>query len=1047
MDILSMTVYRKIVQFGIANGIFPGKKKGYTMKFSTLLMTVAAAGLLASANAQLAKGGAKFLGNITTNGQIRSDMGTYWNQITPENGCKWGSIHSLSNGNSGTSKFAWDNYDKCYSAYTWAKEKPGERHFKFHALVWGSQYPSFLCKAKNPGITVEKTKQYITEWFDAVKAKFPDLEYIDVVNEAIYAGSNYHSGYKLPATGAEGVSTDDKECGGSYIIEALGGDRVVNGKHQYDFITTAFKMARERWPKAVLIYNDYNTLSWQMNEGIELVQTILKNGAPVDAYGQQAHDCKNMSANDFASKLTTIHQKTGLPLFITEYDIGEADDEKQKTDFANQIPFMWETPWIAGITIWGYINGSTWRQNTGIMTSGGQDRKAMTWLKQYFAQNLNKGQNTTDFSKPNGGTTVSSSASVTPSSSASATVPQAPYGKNAIPGKIEIEDYDVGGPNVSYYHPGTITAGDYRTDDIGVVGGGTGHAIAYTSPNEWLKYTVTPTSAGNYDLVVRAAAGQTSFGLKIYSNDKLLLEKTVSVAEADQGWNSYVDHALGRVSVSSGKQVIKVVIDGYVNLDYISFTKVASTASSSSATQVSSSSASPAVVQKPFKGVIEIPGRMEMENYDIGGEGVAYHHPSPSTENISKTYREDDVGIAGGSIAYTAPNEWLEYTVKADGGEYDVVVGAATGSASFGLKIYSDDKLLLETTVDVAEDDQGWTKNIDHALGTVTLADGEQVIKVVITGYVNLDYMDFTKVVPPEEKRKPYNDLVANLPGKIEVEYFDEGGEGITYHDTDEGNNACDANSTECNNLREGTGVDLKKTASGAGVIGWFANDEWLEYTVNVTKEGDYTLYVAAASSNGGKVKFSFTDENGKVVAETEDIDVSGANAGNEDAEEDYSEYAKTKGVNVKLPVGKVIVRMTCAQQWIDVDYFNLVYGENAKDNAEIGQEVEPEYTPVEELNNSSSSGDSENEVVPGASSSSEASAAILADRIHMHSNTLQDYDVFDMQGHHIGRMSAYGMAQAISTLQGSQMVKTQGVYFIRAVSSGYLKQVRVIKK
>ena len=128
-----------------------------------------------AAAAPLAQGGAKFLGNITTSGQIRNDMGELWNQITPENGCKWGSIHSLSNGNSGTSRFAWDNYDKCESAYNWAKEKPGERHFKFHALVWGSQYPNFLCKKKNPGITVEQTKRYITEWFDAVAAKFPDL--------------------------------------------------------------------------------------------------------------------------------------------------------------------------------------------------------------------------------------------------------------------------------------------------------------------------------------------------------------------------------------------------------------------------------------------------------------------------------------------------------------------------------------------------------------------------------------------------------------------------------------------------------------------------------------------------------------------------------------------------------------------------------------------------------------------------------------------------------------------------------------------------------
>ena len=451
-------------------------------KLSLSLAAVAVAGFVSVANAALADGGAKFLGNITTGGQIRSDFAQYWNQITPENGCKWGSIHSLSNGNSGTSKFAWDNFDKCESAYKWAKEKPGERHFKFHALVWGSQYPNFLCKKKNPGITVELTKKYITEWFDAVAAKFPDLEYIDVVNEAIWAGDNYHSGYGKPAAGAEGHSTDDTECGGSYIIEALGGDRVVNGKHQYDFITNAFKMARERWPKAVLIYNDYNTLSWQINEGIELIQTIVKNGAPVDAYGQQAHDCKGMSKSDFESKMTRIHNETGLPLLVSEYDIGEADDTKQKNDYANQIPFMWETPWVAGITIWGYINGSTWVQNTGLIEKDGRKRASMNWLEDYFAKNLDKGKNDVTFTP------------VEPE-------PQTPFkGKvREIPGKIEAEDFDVPGKGVN--EDGTTNASysddsenhgdsDYRKDDapaVDLYNKATGVIVGYNQTGDWLE--------------------------------------------------------------------------------------------------------------------------------------------------------------------------------------------------------------------------------------------------------------------------------------------------------------------------------------------------------------------------------------------------------------------------------------------------------------------------------------------------------------------------------------------------------------------------------
>ena len=40
--------------------------------------------------AQLAKGANKFLGNITTNGRVRDDFISMWNQITGENEHKWG---------------------------------------------------------------------------------------------------------------------------------------------------------------------------------------------------------------------------------------------------------------------------------------------------------------------------------------------------------------------------------------------------------------------------------------------------------------------------------------------------------------------------------------------------------------------------------------------------------------------------------------------------------------------------------------------------------------------------------------------------------------------------------------------------------------------------------------------------------------------------------------------------------------------------------------------------------------------------------------------
>ena len=62
-------------------------------------------------SAPLAEGASKFLGNITTNGAVRSDFGTYWNQITAENECKWASIEGIR---------GQYNFRGCDATYNWA---------------------------------------------------------------------------------------------------------------------------------------------------------------------------------------------------------------------------------------------------------------------------------------------------------------------------------------------------------------------------------------------------------------------------------------------------------------------------------------------------------------------------------------------------------------------------------------------------------------------------------------------------------------------------------------------------------------------------------------------------------------------------------------------------------------------------------------------------------------------------------------------------------------------------------------------------------------
>ena len=302
----------------------------------------------------IADGAVKFLGNITTAGEIPDDFGTYWNQITAEYECVWINVEKE------RGKYDWSG---CDLAYNWAKTN--NAHFTYHTLLWGSQKPEWLNK-----LDVDETKKAFTDWLDAVKEHYPDLEMIEVVNEAVKTNNNYHSNFAT-----------------SKLIEALGGD-----DGDYKFVVTAFKMARERWPKAILIYNDYNTILWQKQEGIDLINKIKTQGAPVDAYGMQFHETtlhgsgyQCLSSATLKRTLHEIHEQTGLPIYITQYDVGDKNDNFQKECYQEHIPLLMETEYVKGITLWGYVYGKTWVTdgNSGLIKDG-VERPALTWLKEYF---------------------------------------------------------------------------------------------------------------------------------------------------------------------------------------------------------------------------------------------------------------------------------------------------------------------------------------------------------------------------------------------------------------------------------------------------------------------------------------------------------------------------------------------------------------------------------------------------------------------------------------------------------------------------------------
>jgi len=312
---------------------------------------ILAVGLFAlSTPAQLAKNNCKYLGNIITN-SVPSDFTTYWNQASPENSGKWSSVQSSVK----SSSYNWSGFDVVYN---WGKTTGNP--VKFHVLVWGQQ---------QPGDAASATLADIQKWFTAVHTRYPDLQQIDVVNEAYpgHAPAAYRGVLKTAAA-ADGIPAGD-----------------------YDWIFEAFKMARRLWTdstKTKLIYNDYNNIEYDAENKwqVELAKQAKAQKIPIDGIGLQAHDAYKLSTSAVKAKIDAI-AAVGIPLYVTEYDIGQTDDTKQKNIMAEQMTMFWNHPNIKGVTYWGLRAGQTWRTGTGIFTSSGTPRPAMNWLIDWIPAN------------------------------------------------------------------------------------------------------------------------------------------------------------------------------------------------------------------------------------------------------------------------------------------------------------------------------------------------------------------------------------------------------------------------------------------------------------------------------------------------------------------------------------------------------------------------------------------------------------------------------------------------------------------------------------
>ena len=392
----------------------------------------------------------------------------------------------------------------------------------------------------------------------------------------------------------------------------------------------------------------------------------------------------------------------------------------------------------------------------------------------------------------------------------------------------------------------------------------------------------------------------------------------------------------------------------------------------------------------PYKSRISLPGTIEAEDFDNGGENISWHDADPA--NLGGKYRTDvgvDIEAVDATIyvSHIVTGEWLKYSVNVSQSGIYKLEAKVQSNASGGSFHLESEGLPLSGSVTIPNTGGQWQT---VAANMVPLIAGDKTLRLVMdAGDFNLDNLQFsmlnqsplvnitspandmvltwptalslkadasdaddaiarvefyngnikigTSTTTPYEiswipaagnieliakaidnkglatfsstvsvtvnaskVQTPYEIIPYTIPGKIEAENFDKGIEGVAYHDLSAGN--------KFNVYRqEDVDVETCLDAGGGYNLGDMQVSEWVEYTVNITDAGLYTLEFRIATQMA-TTKFHL---------ELDGVNITGSlavpNTGG------WQVWQTLKKENVPLTVGQKVLRLV-----IEGEYFNL---------------------------------------------------------------------------------------------------------------------------
>ncbi|MDD5688552.1 MAG: carbohydrate-binding protein [Elusimicrobia bacterium] len=295
------------------------------------------------------------------------------------------------------------------------------------------------------------------------------------------------------------------------------------------------------------------------------------------------------------------------------------------------------------------------------------------------------------------------------------------------------------------------------------------YAKATDISNNWKESTITVTyTPGSNNPPVA-----NSQGVSVTKDTPKSITLTATDADGNSLTYSIVTQPGHGTLTGTAPNVTYTPASGYTGTD--SFTFKANDGKADSNVATVSITISAPVVQSPFGGTARsIPGTIQAEDFDNGGEGIAYHDTTLGQADPNNTYRATEsvdletCSDSGGGydVGYVVTGEWLEYTVNVNtAGTYTIESQVACGGegGNFHIEIDNVDKTGAMTVPNTG----GWNIWQTVTKTGVNLSAGQHIMKLAMdtigtsgaTG--NFNYIQFTKVVDNTDTTPPAISIIS----------------------------------------------------------------------------------------------------------------------------------------------------------------------------------------------------------------------------------------------------------------------------------------------